>query len=166
MSRRALLLVLAALLMAGCRFERRAGGEEAVPGNAFGSGPPPADTGGGPAARDALLAFQGFREAGAVEEARAVLHPEARLLADGERYLAGAPESELRPLLSPSPELGPWTVSRVDTLDAGASRLYLLEYDRSGGDRDQAPGGVVESILLVRASGGWLVRLVHRSTSP
>lgn len=166
MSRPALLLAVAVLLMGGCRFERRAGGEEEGTAAEARSAPSPVDAAGALPAEEALLAFQGYREAGAVEEARVLLHPDAELLSDGERYGAGAAESELRPLLAPGQDLGSWTISRIDTLAAGGGRLFVVGYDGPVAGDAGPPGGWVESILLVPASGGWRVRLLHRSSVP
>jgi len=166
-TRRVLALVLLVLAAGGCRFERRTEVEEDAAVAAEPAAGSEADDARPEARADELMhAFQDFRRAGAVEEARELLHPSAELLDRGARYGAGAPSSALRPLLGPGPSLGSWRVAAVDTLAGDGARLYVLAYGPASGAEAEGGSAVVESILLVPTPRGWRVRLLHRSAVP
>ncbi len=161
MTRRVVALGLLVLAAGGCRFERRAEVEadaaEPAPATEADEARPEAP------ADELLRSFQDLRRAGAVEEARELLHPRAQLVDRGARYVTGAPSSALRPLLGPGPSLGTWTVPAVDTLAGDGPRLYVLAYGPTAGAEAEGGSAAVESILLVPTPRGWRVRLLHRS---
>lgn len=167
MTRRIVALGLLVLAAGGCRFERRGAVEEDVPGvseqaAAAAAGGTLSET----PAEDVLRTFQRLRAAGAVEEARELLHPRASLVDRGTRFGAGAPSSALGPLLGPGPDAGSWRVAALDTLAVDGPRLYVLEYGPVSGAGPEGGAASVESILLVPTPGGWRVRLLHRSVVP
>lgn len=160
---RPLHLALALLLAAGCTFERRPavenGGAEidtAASGvEATGLGVSPAQT--LDEARAFIRTFQDARREGRISEIRSLLHPRALLIHGSGRLSPGASDAEVEALLvgRRGEELGPATVEEVEHLSPGV--LAVLRYP----PRDSV--SAVETLLLLRDSSGWSVRLLQRT---
>lgn len=159
------LLTMAVLLIAaGCTFERRpaieedgAAGDTAAPASeATGLGVPSDQA--VDEARAFFRAFQDARRDGRMSEVRSRLHPRA-LLVRGVRPLSRqASDADVEAFLTSdgSGGAGPDAVEEVEALASAV--LILVRYPPD----DTVAGSVVETVLLVRDSSGWSVRLLQR----
>lgn len=162
-------LLLAAVVFAGCTFERRAETEsEATPARGAG------DAVSGTLSDDAIMGvIEAYHRAlGSGDAARLaqIVGPDALLVdqEEGVLWSAGGAGALPSPLQTPGPPAGGLSWERVGTrVDSlGSARLVILRY-RATVAGEPVPWWGVESVLLQPGTdGAWRIEFVHRSRGP